>query len=236
MKDVQDDLMWYDMARQAFDGPDAPADIQAAVDETLDWLHRNKMSIDVHGLGVEKPWFDTAAFGGAYPAAPEGMDATDFQAMVRQARCDLLDAKVYEHGLARLLHQMEERDYLTFHAGVMTDNPKLMTFIRSGEVKGWIRTLVRYSWAGLSMNQGEFIETGDYLPDTPSAHVRKKLEMLAQLGLVTVEKPGKAFAITAGPIAKAFYEQIWHPTCQAFEAKVAPLETSADTPKTGAAA
>lgn len=180
--------------------------IDEAGKETFEWLRQTKGSIDAFGLTNErKPWFDE-----------ESYSAPLLHEMAEQERHCTLQAQAYEHGIAKFAFALDQRGVIK----VDHDDPKVLVLLRSGEVEGWFHVLVRYSWINDSMNLADFKNTGDYYPQTPSSHAKKKLEDLSEVGYVTVSKQKKSFTITAGPVAKVFYQDVWYPIVKEFKVKI----------------
>jgi hypothetical protein len=198
--------------------------INDAAQKTSEWLRENYASIDAHGTPDEdKPWFDEQRFASPYPLLKGHASCADnpctechkLGRMAEKERHCSLDAKVYEHGVAKFAYELSKRNVLVFER----DDPKTLVFLRSGEVEGWFHVLVRYSWVGITMNLEEFRDTGDYNPNTPQAHAKAKLEDLSEVGFVLVSKQ-KSYSIIAGPVARVFYEQVWFPITEEFKVKI----------------
>lgn len=177
--------------------------------ETCDWLRLNEASINAEGVEVKKPWFDEIAY--ATPPA---------NFMMRKAREDTVASQAYEHGIAKCLEIANSKGLIK----IARDDIHPLVFARSGEVQGWLNVLTRYSWIGRPMNLRHFRDTGDFHPETPQAHAKKKLERLENLNFVTVTRPANEFIITVGPLAKTFYENIWFPIKEEFTKKIAECE------------
>lgn len=217
----------FELNADRFATADAQHAIGDAVEETTRWLRRNYASIDAHGTPDEgKPWFDESGFAAPYPVIRGHTDCAAIPCaacrqrgrMAEKERHSTLDAKVYEHGVAKFAYALGERGLLDFDR----DDPRTLVFLRSGEVEGWFHVLVRYSWRGIAMDLEEFRDTGDYNPNTPQAHAKPKLIKLSDVGFALVSRQ-KSYSIIAGPVAKAFYEQVWFPITEEFKMKIRTL-------------
>ncbi|MDF1778783.1 MAG: hypothetical protein P1V13_22395 [Rhizobiaceae bacterium] len=189
-----------------FSRPEVFASATKAAQETAAWMRLNTGNIDVYGTPIERPWFDEAANASALPCK-----------MAEKARHHTLDARCYEHGIAKYLELAASYNVLSYDE----DEVKSLVMLRSGEVEGWFHILNRYSWVEGTMNLGHFASTGDGHPDAPSSHSKKKLVKLAKFGFAVVLKPEKAFDIKVGPVAKAFYDEVWFPITEEFKTKIA---------------
>lgn len=179
-------------------------------DETCQWARKNKTSINAKGEEILRPWLDE-----------QGFSATPANELIEEARHDTLASQVHEQGIAKLLEIATRDNVLDVDT---YDDLNWLVFARSGEVKGWIHVLVRYSWIERPMNLGHFRDTGDFHPGCPQAHAKAKLMRLARLGFVTVTKPQKEFVIRAGPVAKTFYEKVWFPLKKELSQKIGKCE------------
>lgn len=182
--------------------------IEQAALETLEWLRGNQYSIYADGRQVVEPWFDKTAFGAPLP-----------NEMAEGERHYTLEIKAYEHGVGYFLKRLSELEVydIDYEKGAE------LVFIRSAELNAWLRYLVRNSWAGISLNLKGFKDAGDFSPNAPSAHARKKLQNASALGIALVEQPNgpQSYSITAGPVAKVFYENVWYPITTELRSNIA---------------
>lgn len=199
------EVTFFEQKEAYFSDPEVLEQISSAVQETVEWLLNNKQSIEADGMTNEgKPWFDREAYGAPLP-----------NKMAEKERHYTLDSQAYEHGIAKFAMALSNRNVIK----IGWDDPKDIVFLRSGEVEGWFHVLVRYSWKNIPMNLAHFRDTGDYHPGTPQSHAKSKLEALATLGFANVQKK-KGFVITAGPVAKSFYEEVWYPVTDEFKGEI----------------
>lgn len=198
---------FYKAFREWFSDEKIMQTIKQAGRETLNWLKENQHSIYADGREVVEPWFDEDAFGSPLP-----------NEMAEDERHYTLEIKVYEHGIGHFLKRLNELEVYDIDYEKGAD----LVFIRSAELYSWWRYLSRNSWAGISINLKEFKDTGDFAPNSPASHARKKLQQAAALGMATIEQPKgpQSYSITAGPVAKLFYETVWFPTKKDLRKKI----------------
>lgn len=198
---------FYKTYREWFSREEILPAIDRAGRETFEWLKENHHGINAEGVEVVEPWFDMAAFGAPLP-----------NEMAEGERHYTLDIKAYEHGIGYFLKRLCELDVydIDYEAGAE------LIFLRSAELNAWLRYLVRNSWVKRSINLKGFKDSGDFHWKSPSSHARKKLRNAVELGIASVDQPSgpHSYSITAGPVAKVIYENVWYPITKEFRGNI----------------
>ena len=208
----------YERFKKHFEQEDVQNRILEISSDVIDKMHANTTRIGQRGETIEgDEWLDKVKLAGPLIHRQGWL-----------ARFELLNAKIYGHGCPMFVKELVKEGVVTLEAGGNDITSKAgqkvwqkeVVFLRKGETKARIKQLANRAWGNMDMNLSEFASLGDGGPDTGAAQSHAKLNRMARLGLTLVtpyEAKSGGYNVIAGPVATAFYEQIYLALSDHFE-------------------